>query len=100
MAREKSVVGGDHVPRLTIRSDASPTWVETKQDSPKHLTNELHEEGKVNKGDKKSEEKGLQFCEKSLYLLLAQPVISEGMQWEKATSHKAEPKFKFELAPN
>ena len=100
VAREKSVVGGDHVPRLTIRSDASPTQVETKQHSLKHPTKELHKEGKVNKGDEKLEEKGLQFCEKLLESLLAQPVICEGMQWEKATSHEAEPKFKFELAPN
>ena len=60
----------------------------------------MHKEGKVNKGDEKLEEKGLQFCEKSLESLLAQPVICEGMQWEKATSHEAEPVFKFEMGPN
>ena len=42
----------------------------------------------------------IQICEKSLETYVAQPENAESMQWEKATSHEAEPVFKFEMGPN
>ena len=42
----------------------------------------------------------IQICEKSLETYVAQPENAESMQWEKATTHEAEPVFKFEMGPN
>lgn len=48
------------MPRLTVRGDDSPTWDVTKLDSPKHLTGELHKEGKVNVEEGKTDDKEIQ----------------------------------------
>ena len=71
-----------------------------KQKTLEHLTQEIHEEGKVNKSSGKAEEREAQILAKPLETFLAQPKNSESTQWEKAANQGAEPVFKLEMAPN
>ena len=70
-AREKTMVGEEHVPRLTSRDGDSLTWVEAKQKTLEHLTQEIHEQGKVNKSGGKAEEREAQIRAKPLETFLA-----------------------------
>ena len=90
------VVGSTHVPRLDDRGDASPTWDETKVASLMHLTENLHEEGKVNLMEEKSKDMIAQISEKNSDVKVAQPEVFEDMQWEKITRQVEDPTFKFE----
>ena len=65
------VVGSTHVPRLDDRGDASPTWDETKVASLMHLTENLHEEGKVNLKEEKSKDMIAQISEKAFDVKVA-----------------------------
>ena len=77
-------VGNTHVTRLEARGDDSLTWDETKVASSMHLTENLHEEGKVNLKEGKAKDLIVQTSEKATDVKVAQPEASEEMQWEKS----------------
>ena len=89
-------VGNTHVPRLEARGDDSLTWDETKMASSMHLTENLHEEGKVNLKEGKAKDLIAQTSEKATDVKAAQPEAFDEMQWEKIIGQVEDPTFKFE----
>nr|POE99197.1 hypothetical protein CFP56_73272 [Quercus suber] len=96
-----SAVGNSQVPWIEDRGDASSTWDEANLGSPRHLSEKLHKEGKVNLKDGKAKDMIIQISEKAseekvaVDVKEAQPEASEAMQWEENTRQVEDHTFKF-----